>query len=78
MSVKHTPAQVQHELFKVFQSVWFENLEHKIIMETSYFDNLYLLVAYADANNLDAIEYVRSIRDILLRAPDVHAKHKTR
>ena len=74
----YTMRRIQLELFKVFQSVWFNNLKHKEIIESSYFDNLHLLVAYANKNNLDAIEYIRSIRDILLQSPGVHAKNNTR
>lgn len=76
----YTQSQIQQELFHVFRSVWYENLRQKIIVETSYFDNLYLLVAYANENNLDVKEYIRSIRDILLQTPGVYAykQHNSR
>lgn len=67
-------SQTQQELFKIFQSLWFDNLKQKMIIEDSYFNNLYLLMAYADEKKLDPIEYVHSIRNILLQMPGVHAK----
>lgn len=66
-------ADAYNELFKVFKFLWFDDLDKKRQIESSYFANLRQMIDYANDNNQDVKEYIRGIRDILLQSPYVRA-----
>ncbi len=55
-----------HELGLVFRSVHFRRTRFKKRLYASYLLSLHEMVNYAYQNDIDAKEYIRGIRDILL------------
>ena len=69
--IRQTPSgytyyELKRELSKIFESIHFDDLTFKMIVQSSYFDNFDQLIAYASNNNIDEKEYIRSIRSVLL------------
>ena len=60
------------ELGLVFRSVHFRRTRFKKILYGSYLLNLHEMVNYAHQNNIDAKEYIRGIRNILLTCNGTH------
>ena len=65
-SQDYSNIELKHALSRVFRSVWFDDLTQKMRIQNSYFDNFYQLVDYARDNNLDEMEYIKSIRGYLI------------
>jgi len=61
-----------HELGVVFRSVHFRRTRFKKRLYVSYLLNLHEMVNYAHQNNIDAKEYIRGIRNILLTCNGTH------
>ena len=70
---KYSDIELRHELNAVFKSVYFINKRDKVILNDSYFFNFYNLMDYARANNIDEMDYIRSIRDVLLTHPQTYS-----
>ena len=64
--------ELRHTLTEVFKSVYFIDKRAKHKLQDSYFLNFSSLVDYARNNNIDAYEYIRSIRNILLTYPQTY------
>ena len=62
----YTNYELKRELSAVFHSVYFINKREKKKLNDSYFLNFRNLVEYARDNDIDEMDYIRSIRDILL------------
>ena len=70
---KYSDIELRHELNAVFKSVYFINRRDKVKINDSYFLNFYNLMDYARANNIDEMDYIHSIRDILLTHPQTYS-----
>jgi len=59
----------------VFRSLrfWDKTIYH--VLYDSYMNNLRHLVLYAIEHDIDEIEYIKSIRNILLQNPTIHARY---
>lgn len=68
----YSDLELQHELSNVFKSVFFINKREKNKLQQSYFLNFYSLISYARENNIDEMDYIRSIRNVLLTAPQTY------
>lgn len=62
----YSRSELVHELGLVFRSVHFRHVRFKKRLYTSYLLCLYEMIEYARQNNIDAKEYIRGIRDVLL------------
>ena len=62
----------QKALACVFDSVQFYSPKTARIMRDSYFMNLKTMLKYADANNIDELEYILDIPDILIASKYAH------
>lgn len=69
---KYSDIELRHELSDVFKSVYFVDRRAKHKLNDSYFLNFYELINYARANNIDEMDYIRSIRDVLLTYPQTY------
>ena len=69
---KYSDIELRHELSAVFKSVYFVDRRAKHKLNDSYFLNFYELINYARANNIDEMDYIRSIRDVLLTYPQTY------
>ncbi len=68
----YTNFELKHELSEVFKSVYFVDKRAKNKLQQSYFLNFAMLVGYARENNIDEVQYIRSIRDTLLTCPNTY------
>ena len=68
----YTRYELKRELSDVFKSVYFIDLKQKIKIEESYFLNFDALIDYARAKSIDEKEYVRDIRNQLLKCQQVY------
>ncbi|MBP5794415.1 MAG: hypothetical protein J6W41_00145 [Alphaproteobacteria bacterium] len=69
---KYSDIELRHELNAVFRSVYFVDKRAKHKLNDSYFLNFYELINYARANNIDEMDYIHSIRDVLLSCPQTY------
>ena len=69
LNYNYTDAELKAELENVFDSVFFIDAKTKDNLRKSYLMNFGCLVKYARANNIDEMEYIRSIRKCLLSCP---------
>lgn len=63
---KYTYMQYKAALDDVFNSLFFESARTRFNLIGSYRMNLKNLVLYAIDNNIDEIEYIKSIKGVLL------------
>ncbi len=70
---KYSDIELRHELNAVFKSVYFINKREKNKLQQSYFLNFYSLISYARENNINEMDYIHSIRDILLKHPQTYS-----
>jgi len=64
---KYTYLQYKKALDGVFDTLFFTSAQTRFNLIGSYRMNLKNLVLYALANNIDEIEYIKSLRDVLLQ-----------
>ncbi|MCQ2571517.1 MAG: hypothetical protein MJ165_00760 [Alphaproteobacteria bacterium] len=64
---KYTYAQYHQALNEVFDWLYFKNAENRFNLIGSYRMNLRNMVLYAVENNIDEIEYIKSLRTILAK-----------
>lgn len=63
---------LRNELSIVFSSVYFENKQEQHILFDTYFLNIRNFINYARDNGIDEMDYIRSIRAMLLKSPKIH------
>lgn len=64
---KYTYAQYHQALNEVFDWLYFKNAGNRFNLIGSYRMNLRNMVLYAVENNIDEIEYIKSLRTILAK-----------
>jgi hypothetical protein len=69
---KYSDLELKHALSDVFASVYFVDKRAKKRLSDSYFLNFDNLIAYARANNIDEMQYIRSIQQCLLKIPKTY------
>ena len=72
----YTYTEYKAALDSVFDSLFFESAHTRFILIGSYRMNLRNMVLYALDNNIDEIEYIKSIRNILLKDRGCHSLTK--
>ena len=75
-AVRHfyTKYELKCALIKVFDSVSFADTAVKLSLQDSYLMSIDSLADYATEKHIDAVEYINSIRDILLKLPGCKVK----
>ncbi|MCQ2581065.1 MAG: hypothetical protein MJ164_02740 [Alphaproteobacteria bacterium] len=68
--------ELRRALTDVFNSVYFDNLDKKLVLQDSFFASFDSIVAYAIESTKDPIEYIYSIRDMLLKTPGCYEMEK--
>ena len=66
---RYSFTEYKNALDEVFRSVSFESAEMRYILWDSYRINLWDLAFFAINNKIDEIEYIKSIKDELLKDP---------
>lgn len=72
---KYSENKLRNELSVVFSSVGFTNEHDKQMLFDSYFSNIRNLIWCARNNNIDEMEYIRSIRKVLLSYPKTYERY---
>ena len=72
---KYSENMLRNELSVVFNSVYFTNKKTKDILFDSYSLNICDLMWYARNNNIDEMDYIRSIRRVLLSHPKTYERY---
>ena len=70
--------EYRRALDEVFRSVFFQSAKMRRIVWDSYIINLWDLVFYAINNRIDEIEYIKSIKDELLKDPKCKLRDEQR
>ena len=68
---KYTKEEQRAALGEAFKSLYFKTSYLRQITYMSYKINLTMMVEYAISNNIDELEYIRSIRQVLLKDKSV-------
>lgn len=66
---------LRNELSVVFSSVYFADKQIQENLFDSYFLNIHNLIWYARHNNIDEMDYIRSIRSVLLSYPKTYERY---
>lgn len=69
---RYTKEEQRAALGEAFKSLYFKTATLRQITYMSYKINLSLMVEYAIRNNIDELEYIRSIRQVLLKDNSVY------
>lgn len=72
---KYSENMLRNELSVVFSSLYFADKQMQEVLFDSYFLNFRNLILYAHNNNIDEMDYVRSIRSVLLSYPKVYERY---
>lgn len=72
---KYSENMLRNELSIVFNSVYFTDKQTQETLHDSYFLNIRNLIWYARNNNIDEMDYIRSIRRILLSHPKTYERY---
>lgn len=70
----YTNYELRQELTRVFNSVWFDDLEKKKLIEDSYFLSFDSMIKYARETDVNEKEYLRGIKKILLTMSGTYLK----
>ncbi len=70
----YTKYELRQELTRVFNSVWFDDLEKKKLIEDSYFLSFDSMIKYARESDVNEKEYLRGIKKFLLTIPGTYLK----
>jgi len=65
----YTYSQYHNALDDVFESLWFKDASLRFILIGSYRMNLRHMVLYALNSGIDEIEFIQSLRQVLLEMP---------
>ncbi len=69
---KYTKEEQRAALGEAFKSLYFKTAALRQITYNSYKINLAVMVEYAIQNNIDELEYIKSIRQVLLKDNSVY------
>lgn len=69
---KYTKEEQRAALGEAFKSLYFKTAYLRQITYLSYKINLTAMVEYAIRNNIDELEYIKSIRQVLLKDNSVY------
>lgn len=72
---KYSENMLRNELSAVFSSLYFANKQMQETLFDSYFLNIHNLIWYARNNNIDEMDYIRSIRSVLLSYPKTYERY---
>ena len=72
---KYSENMLRNELSVVFSSLYFADKQMQEVLFDSYFLNIRNLMWYARNNNIDEMDYIRSIRSVLLSYPKVYERY---
>ena len=72
---KYSENMLRNELSVVFSSLYFADKQMQEVLFDSYFLNFRNLIWYARNNNIDEMDYIRSIRSVLLSYPKVYERY---
>lgn len=65
----YTYEEYMQSLDDVFSSLWFDDAKMRFVLIGSYRMNLRHLVIYAVNSGIDEIDFIRSLRSVLLKMP---------
>ena len=62
------------EIYKIFDNLKFEDKTHKKILSGTYLCNIDAMIDFAKLNKKNPLDYVKEIKQILLKDPKIHER----